>query len=438
MDSDAASTPAPGSCAASAEEGAGIPGARRAMTAVTAAGRNVDLLAEATHGGKGLNRRETSHRREGVPEPGSAWVPVLVVIVSIVRRLLVIRIVVVPWGRAGPGLHVRVDFPYGGHRAIVSSILRAFPSFPALHGCPPMTRLSRRFYRAHGLGNDYLVCEAVGSAGRAADGWPLTTEAVVTLCRRGWGEGSDGLVVLLEREPGEGEPFPLRMFNPDGSEFERSGNGLRILASWLHREGLVGSAPFQVRCGGIDIPMQVHGVDPAGRYDVSVDMGAARVGADAVDAVGWEGGALEVDHADLGLLAFVPVWVGNPHAVVFVGADADLDGPLLQAVGLVLATHPGFRRGTNVQLARVTPEGEVHIGIWERGVGRTSASGTSSCAAAVAAVATGRRPAGEVRVRMPGGELRVAVSPGFGVTLRGPVQEVAVGELTRGFLARIG
>lgn len=306
-----------------------------------------------------------------------------------------------------------------------------------------MTQLSRRFYRAHGLGNDYLVCETMGPDDVAADGWSLTREAVVALCRRGWGEGSDGLVVLLERDPGEGKAFPLRMFNPDGSEFERSGNGLRILASWLHREGLVGSASFQVRCGGAEIPMQVHGVDSSGRYDISVDMGTARVGAEAVDAVGWAGGALEVVHPERGPMAFVPVWVGNPHAVVFVGgndaaADADLDGSLLRAVGPLLATHPGFRRGTNVQLARVTSDGEVHIGIWERGVGRTPASGTSSCAAAVAAVATGRRSAGEVRVRMPGGDLRVGVSPGHGVTLRGPVQEVAEGELTRGFLARIG
>jgi diaminopimelate epimerase len=306
-----------------------------------------------------------------------------------------------------------------------------------------MILLSRRFYRAHGLGNDYLVCEALEPGGAAADGWPLTREAVVALCRRGWGEGSDGLVILLEREPGEGGGFPLRMFNPDGSEFERSGNGLRILASWLHREGLVGRDPFRVTSGGVDIPMRVHGVDGAGRYDISVDMGTARVDADAVEEVGWEGGAMEVHHPERGPMAFVPVWVGNPHAVVFVeghgpAADEDLDGPLLRAVGPLLSTHPGFRRGTNVQLARVTPGGEVHIGIWERGVGRTSASGTSSCAAAVAAVATGRRPAGAVRVRMPGGDLQVGVSPGFGVTLRGPVQDVAEGELTRGFLARIG
>jgi len=315
-----------------------------------------------------------------------------------------------------------------------------------------MPRLSHRFYRAHGLGNDYLVCEALPGVadGNAGDpggrGWELTAEAVRAICRRGSGEGADGLVVLLDRQPAPGAPFPLRMFNPDGSEFERSGNGLRILASWLHAEGLVGDAPFTVRSGGVDIPMQVHGVTTSACFDVSVDMGVAAAGGAALSSVGWTappggrpgtGGGFEAVHPELGGVAFVPVWVGNPHAVVFVDADAgtELDGELLRQVGPFLSTHPGFARGTNVQLARVLPDGSVEIGIWERGVGRTSASGTSSCAVAVAAVATGRRVAGVIPVRMPGGALEVRVTRGLEVTLRGPVQEVSRGTLSPGFLA---
>jgi len=332
-----------------------------------------------------------------------------------------------------------------------------------------MPRLSHRFYRAHGLGNDYLVFEALtgeadpGSAGGPADaGWELTADAVTATCRRGSGEGSDGLVVLLDRRPAPGAPFPLRMFNPDGSEFERSGNGLRILASWLHAEGLVGDAPFTVRSGGVDISMQVHGVSPTACFDVSVDMGVAAAGGAAVAAVGWtapadgrpgagpeagpeagpaSGDGFSVLHPELGAVTFVTVWVGNPHAVVFVDADGDadagtaLDGELLRQVGPFLSTHPGFARGTNVQLARARPDGSLEIGIWERGVGRTSASGTSSCAVAVAAVATGRIEAGVIPVRMPGGELEVRVTRELQVTLRGPVQEVSQGTLSPGFLA---
>ncbi len=314
-------------------------------------------------------------------------------------------------------------------------------------------RIGERFYRAHGLGNDYLVMEAHpgGSGGvpGAGGGWRLTPEGVRVLCRRGWGEGSDGIVVVMDRAP-EGGVVPLRMFNPDGSEFERSGNGLRIAASWLARElGAPGTptdpAVLRVRCGGQEIRMRHFGWDPHGIHDVEVELGQARAGEGALDAVAWvgppppstHGGAARVEllHPERGRLQPVPVWVGNPHAVVFTDDRAlDLDGPLLRELGPWIAAHPHFTRGTNVQLARVLPDRSgVEIGIWERGVGRTPASGTSSCAASVAAVARGILPPGTLRVEMPGGVLTVGVSGGLDVTLRGPVQEVAEGTLSPTF-----
>ena len=96
------------------------------------------------------------------------------------------------------------------------------------------------FFKGHGLGNDYLVFEA-------GDDWVLDAEGIIAVCDRWRGPGSDGIVLLLDRAS---RPFSLRMFNPDGSEFERSGNGLRILAAYLAREGLVGDEPFDVSVGG--------------------------------------------------------------------------------------------------------------------------------------------------------------------------------------------
>ena len=101
----------------------------------------------------------------------------------------------------------------------------------------PRPMLSKRFYKAHGLGNDYLIFEE-GSEGIA------TPDKVAEVCNRNYGVGADGIVVLLG-ELLEGLP-QLRMFNPDGSEFERSGNGLRILAAYLYREDRVGDTPFEV------------------------------------------------------------------------------------------------------------------------------------------------------------------------------------------------
>jgi diaminopimelate epimerase len=273
--------------------------------------------------------------------------------------------------------------------------------------------------------------------------------------------GSDGIVVLVDAAPGDGV-FPLRMFNPDGSEFERSGNGLRVLGAHLHSAGWVREAPFQVRSGGSLIGMQVHGRTSTGILDLSVQMGRARVGPTAVELEvpgGWvEPGETPVhlDHPSLGAVAFLPVSVGNPHAVVF---TEDLSPRNLEALGPFLATHPAFARGTNVQLARVGvpveapveggaaarveggaknrapgPPQRLRIAIWERGVGRTSASGTSSCAASVAAVATGRLEPGPITVEMDGGEMEVTVATDLEVTLRGPVQEVCQGRLTAGFL----
>lgn len=379
---------------------------------------------------------------------------------------------------------------------------------------PPLL-IGPRYFRGHGLGNDYLVVDAqpagpeppgqpaMSTQAGAPDsraGWSLTPEAVRRLCARGAGVGSDGIVVLLDEAPEDGAPFPLRMFNPDGSEFERSGNGLRVLGAALHARGRVGADPFEVMSGGEVIRMRVHGASRGGIRDLSVAMGAAQAGADAAEAVGWQAeeassagpgapnraaptegsppatrfSGFALDVPQVGRVHLVPVWVGNPHAVVFLDAEnpdlfgeegpagVDLDGPLLSKVGAFLATHPAFARGTNVQLARVQggapgpgPGGpgeagepgepgrpgrpgdrgrDVAIGIWERGVGRTPASGTSACAVAVAAVATGRRAPGTVRVRMAGGDLQVIVTPELEVVLRGPVQEVSTGTLAPGFM----
>jgi len=286
----------------------------------------------------------------------------------------------------------------------------------------------RGWYKAHGLGNDYLVVEE-------GEGWALTEGAVPRVCDRMRGVGSDGIVALLS---GGGAPFRLRMFNPDGGEFERSGNGLRILASYLHRTGRVATGvPFDVEVGGARVRMEVHGVDGWGVYDVSAEMGVASV---APEAVGLVPGALVdgvlLDVPEAGRVHIQTVSVGNPHAVVF---SESLTAEALQLLGPRIATHPAFAQGTNVQLAwPVAGERAVDALVWERGVGHTLASGTSACAVAVAAVHTGRLTPGEVEVRMEGGTLRVSVSLSLEVVLRGPVQEVATGELTDAFTDWLG
>jgi diaminopimelate epimerase len=289
---------------------------------------------------------------------------------------------------------------------------------------PDPPRLAAQFYKAHGLGNDYLVFEE-------GDDWTAAPPAVVQVCDRYRGVGSDGVVVLSARRP-DGV-FPLRMFNPDGSEFERSGNGLRILASHLSRTGR-GASPFVVEVAGELVELSVR--DAGDRaYDVSCEMGRARVGPAAVELAAW---ALDADGRLAGPegepLDVVPVHVGNPHLVVLTD---EVTEERLAVLGPFLVAHPALAHGANVQLARATGTGCDTL-IWERGVGRTSASGTSSCAVAVAMVHEGRLAAGELTVRMPGGELSVTVSRALDVVLRGPVEETCTGELAPRLLGALG
>lgn len=289
------------------------------------------------------------------------------------------------------------------------------------------------WFRAHGLGNDYIVF-------RSGDHWRLTPTAVQEVCHRYRGVGSDGIVLELPPDPDRPGTFRLRMFNPDGSEFERSGNGLRVFGASVATAGRVGDEPFDVEVGGGRVRMQVLGREPGGVLDIAVEMGRASVEPEAVglDPAGLEpsGGKGTGDVILSGgeRVAIRAVSVGNPHCVVFTD---DLSEEALGRLGPQLTGHPAFRHGTNVQLARVEAPGVLRIAIWERGVGKTSASGTSSCAVAVAAVHEGRVEPGEIEVRMEGGTLRVSVTPDLDVVLRGPVEEVARGFLTPGFLERL-
>jgi diaminopimelate epimerase len=292
---------------------------------------------------------------------------------------------------------------------------------------PP--RLAAGFYKAHGLGNDYLVFEE-GTA------WRASPEATRAVCDPHRGVGADGIVALLaDRREGV---LRVRMFNADGSEFERSGNGLRVLASYLVRAGH--RSPYVVESGGSRVRMVVHGSSGA-THDVSVEMGAATLG---TAAVRLDARALDTDGTMRGRdgrrILVVPVSVGNPHMVVL---SEDLTDERLHEVGPFLAAHPGLARGANVQLARVAERGPSGGGtadalVWERGVGPTSASGTSACAVAAALVSQGSLAPGTVTVRMPGGSMSVDVSAALDIVLRAPVEEVCTGELTAGFLGALG
>jgi diaminopimelate epimerase len=268
------------------------------------------------------------------------------------------------------------------------------------------------YVKSHGLGNDYLVMDP--------DTQPveLTPAAIRLICHRNFGIGSDG---ILLRFPSPRADFGVRILNPDGSEAEKSGNGVRIFAKYLYDTGRAASAAFSLdTLGGI---VRIRIVETAeGRARViAADMGRATFDPLRAIEVGGE------------TFAVTFLSVGNPHCVILVD---DLDAVDFQRLGPRIESHPAFPNRTNVQFAQVLGPRNVRILIWERGAGETLASGSSSCAVAAACHRLGL-VGGDVTIHMPGGDLSIQIDADGEIQMTGPVEEVCRGEFSPDFLARL-
>ena len=239
----------------------------------------------------------------------------------------------------------------------------------------------------------------------------MTPELVVRVCHRHTGAGSDGILELVESEVAD---FGLLIHNPDGSQAEKSGNGLRIFARWLSDHRGAGSQ-FTV-----EVPAGVVGCS-VGPELITVGMGTATFEA-ALVPVSTEVEAIDYPHPTLPF-SFTAVGIGNPHCVVF--CDDPVDSLPWRKWGELLETDPLFPNRTNVQFVNVVSNSELEIRIWERGAGETMASGSSSCAVVAAALKRGLIEAGKIAVQMPGGELSVTIDSRYEISLTGPVEFVA-------------
>lgn len=264
----------------------------------------------------------------------------------------------------------------------------------------------------HALGNDYLI-------GSEADCRALDAAMVRRLCHRNLGVGSDGLLVYAPIDGGE---FRVRIINPDGSEAEKSGNGLRILARHLWDRKLVGDAAFAVVTAGGRVRARV--LDEGRR--VTVDMGRAVFEPSAIPVRVDGPRAIDVPLVVAGReIRINAVSMGNPHCVVLLD---DISEALARALGPVLEAHDLFPHRTNVQLVKVLGPQDLAVEIWERGAGYTLASGTSSCAAV--SVAHLRGLCGRsVRVHSPGGVVAVEIGDDDNLRMTGAVQRIATFEV---------
>ena len=267
------------------------------------------------------------------------------------------------------------------------------------------------YVKSHGLGNDYIVIDP------AKVPFTVTPEAVQLICDRHLGVGSDGILLVA---PPRGGDFGVRILNPDGTDAQKSGNGIRIFAKYLREHGYTEENRFSIDTAGgrVSVQLKLRG----GRVpEVTADMGTVTF--DPLESIEVDGRTLTVTSLS----------IGNPHCVVFVEDLSKVDPRVL---GPRIESHRAFPDKTNVQFAEVMSRSHIAIEIWERGAGYTLASGTSSCAVAAAAFREGLVDR-DVAVTMPGGELEVTVGEGYAIRLRGPVEEVMSGDFSDDLLAHL-
>ena len=268
-----------------------------------------------------------------------------------------------------------------------------------------------RFHKYHALGNDYIVLEP-------EEFKELTEERICRLCHRNYGLGSDG-ILYGPTDTGEAD-FALRIFNPDGSEAEKSGNGFRIFARYLWDKAKVSEDEFTVLTAGGKVKAKVY----TNGQKVTVDMGQISFDSTKIPVTG---AAREVINEEMEIagkiIKFSAATIGNPHCVILRDEISEAE---TRALGPLIEKEPRFSNRINVQFMKVLDRTNIKIEIWERGAGYTLASGSSSSAAAAVARRLGLCDS-NIKVHMPGGEIDIVVSKDFSITMTGAVTKVAEG-----------
>ena len=268
------------------------------------------------------------------------------------------------------------------------------------------------FTKYHALGNDYIVIDPMHLTA------PLTTEQVKLICHRNFGVGSDG--ILLGPLLSTTAKCALKIYNPDGSIAEKSGNGVRIFSRYLWDTKFVGNEEFALQTDGGIVRSTVFD----GGKMVRVEMGKVSFDSEKIPVTG---SPREVINETISVggceFTFCAATIGNPHCVVPL---KEISAKLAHEFGPQLEVHPNFPRKTNVQFLKVLDRANIAIEIWERGAGYTLASGSSSSASAAVAHKLGLVDK-NVTVHCPGGLIEIEIRDGFDILMTGSVTRVAEG-----------
>lgn len=271
------------------------------------------------------------------------------------------------------------------------------------------------FVKMHGLGNEYIVLDSSNID------FKLTVQTIKRLCNIHFGIGSDGIVLKV---PSAKADFGFRVYNPDGSEAEKSGNGLRIFCKYLYDNGFTKSRRFSVETLTDIVSAEIIEEKNGKASMIKVDMGKAIFGSRNIpvdsDLPEYIGQKIKVGDKEYEVNC---VSVGNPHCVVI---KQDLDEDEIRKYGPMIENHPLFPNRINVQFAKVLSDHDAQILIWERGAGFTLASGSSSCAASSVLVKRGLIK-GDLTMHMIGGDLKIQIDNEWNIRMTGEVRTIAHG-----------
>jgi len=278
------------------------------------------------------------------------------------------------------------------------------------------------FYKYHGLGNDYLVIDPKKIKIH------LSENNIRLICDRNRGVGSDGILYGPIMKEGR---IAFRIFNPDGSEAEKSGNGIRIFARYLKDAGYVKENSFTISTISDNADVEI--IDKK-KHLFKVNMGRPSFNSKDIPMTGEERLVIN-EKLKIGYETYTVTClsIGNPHCVIILD---DISKELANNIGPKIENDPLFPRRINVQFVKVINRNAIELQIWERGAGYTLASGSSSCAAVSAAHKLGLVDT-RVTAYMPGGELEIDINPDGYIHMTGTVISVCEGVFSHEFLKSI-
>tara|TARA_B100000674_G_scaffold111805_2_gene83078 strand:+ start:6256 stop:7101 length:846 start_codon:yes stop_codon:yes gene_type:complete len=275
------------------------------------------------------------------------------------------------------------------------------------------------FVKSHGLGNDYIVID-----GKEVN-YSLKKREIIRLCNRNYGIGSDGILMLCKSKNAD---FGLKIYNPDGSQAEKSGNGLRIFSAFLFDHKYVKNKKI--------ISIETKGGLVKSKFIkknknksiFNVEMGNATFLNNKIPVkIKDKNNSCLNKEINLKNKKFIfnAVSVGNPHCVIFLNK---ISKDLAKEYGPLIETHRFFPNKINVQFVKIINKSTVNIEIWERGAGYTLASGSSSCGVVSVGYKLGLLNS-NVKVQMPGGNLNISIDNNFKLKMEGPVEEICSGKI---------